>query len=149
MLERLNQDIKAALLSGDNRSVEALRFLKNSIEVFEKQKGSELTDQEVVAVLRKEVKKREEAAELFDKGGNSTSAEKERSEANLIKAYLPTELSMTDIEEKLKILIQENNIPLGSSSMGQLMSLAKTSLGDSADPSVIARAASELLKSGQ
>lgn len=145
MLERLIQDIKAALLRGDSESVDALRFLKNSIEVAEKQKGSELSDQEIVAVLRKEVKKRDEAAELFDKGGNSTSADKERREAKLIKEYLPAEQSEADIEEKIKALIAENNIPLEQSSMGQVMTLAKASLGDSADPSLIARVASGLL----
>lgn len=147
MRERLNQDIKAALLKGDSEIVDALRFLKNSIEVTEKQKGSELSDQEIVAVLRKEVKKRDEAAELFEKGGNTASASKERSEAKLIKDYLPAEQSESDIEEKIKALIVENNIPLEQSSMGQVMTLAKASLGDSANPSLIARVASGLLKS--
>lgn len=149
MLERLNQDIKAALLRGDGEIVDALRFLKNSIEVATKQKGSDLSDQEIVAVLRREVKKRDEAAELFGKGGNSASASKERSEAKLIKGYLPAEQSESDIEEKIKALISENNISLVPASMGQVMTLAKASLGDSADPSVIARVASGLLKSGQ
>ncbi len=149
MRERLSQDIKAALLRGDAVSVEALRFIKSSIDSFEKQKGVELTDQEVVQILRKEVKKRDEAAGLFEKGGNNTSAEKERREAELIKTYLPSELSESDIAEKIKTLIADNNIPSELSSMGQVMTLAKESLGDSADPSVIARIASQLLKSGQ
>jgi uncharacterized protein YqeY len=149
MLERLNQDIKAALLGGDNVTVDALRFIKNSLDNVAKQKGSELTDQEVVATLRKELKKREEAAELFSKGGNSTAAEKEHREAGLIKTYLPAETLEEDIIEKIKTIINENNIPISMSSMGQVMALAKQSLGDSADPSVIARVASQLLKSGQ
>ena len=149
MLERLNQDIKAALLGGDSETVQALRFLKSSLDGMAKQKGAELTDQEIVAILRKELKKREEAAELFDKGGNNDSAEKERREASQIKTYLPAETSEEEITEKIKALISENNIPNSMSSMGQLMSLAKNSLGDSADPSVIARVANQLLKSGQ
>lgn len=149
MLERLNQDIKAALLRGDSETVDALRFLKSSLDSASKQKGSEITDQEVVFALRKELKKREEAAELFDKGGNSQSAEKERREAVLIKTYLPAEMSEADITEKIKALISENNIPVSMSSMGQVMTLAKQNLGDSADPSVIAKVASQLLKSGQ
>lgn len=149
MLERLNQDIKAALLGGDNVTVDALRFIKNSLDNIAKQKGSELTDQEVVATLRKELKKREEAAELFSKGGNSAAAEKEHREASLIKTYLPDETSEDEITAKIKALISENNIPISMSSMGQVMTLAKQNLGDSADPSVIARVASQLLKSGQ
>lgn len=149
MKERLNQDIKAALLRGDSETVEALRFLKSSLDSTEKQKGSDLSEQEIVGVLRKEVKKRDEAAELFSKGGNSTSAEKELKEAQLIKAYLPAELSETEIVDKIKMLISENNIEMAPSSMGQVMTLAKEILGDSADPSVIARVANQLLKSGQ
>jgi len=149
MRERLSQDIKAALLKGDAEVVEALRFLKNSVDGSEKQKGSELNDQEVVAILRKEVKKRDEAAELFEKGGNSASASKELREAELIKAYLPAELLESDITDKIKALISDKNIELAPSSMGQVMKLAKESLGDSADPSVIARVAGQLLKSGQ
>lgn len=149
MIERLNQDIKAALLRGDTETVEALRFVKNSIDNFEKQKGSELLEQEVVSVLRKEVKKRDEAAELFEKGGNVSSAAKERKEAELIKGYLPAELSELEITEKVKALISENNIQIAQSSMGQVMALSKEVLGDSADPSVIARVANQLLKSNQ
>lgn len=149
MKERLNQDIKAALLDGNAEVVEALRFLKNSLDGTEKQKGSELTDQEVVATLRKEVKKRDEAAELFEKGGNSAAANKERKEAELIKVYLPAELSESDITDKIKALISDNNIELAPSSMGQVMTLAKESLGGDANPSVIARVANQLLKSGQ
>jgi uncharacterized protein YqeY len=149
MLERLNQDIKAALLGGDNETVEALRFLKNSLDNSCKQKGSELTDQEIVAILRKELKKRDEAAELFTRGGNNASAEKEHREANLIKTYLPAEVSEEEITERIKSLISENNIPISMSSMGQIMTLTKVSLGDNADPSVIAKVANQLLKSRQ
>ena len=149
MKERLNQDIKAALLRGDSETVDALRFLKSSFDSTEKQKGSELSDQEIVGVLRKEVKKRDEAAELFEKGGNKTSANKERKEEELIKAYLPAELSESEVVDKIKTLISDNKIQLAPSSMGQVMTLAKESLGDSADPSVIARVASQILKSSQ
>lgn len=149
MIERLNQDIKAALLRGDSEVVEALRFLKSSLDGTEKQKGSVLSDQEVISVLRKEVKKRDEAAELFEKGGNVSSAAKERKEAELIKGYLPAELSELEIAEKVKALISENNIQIAQSSMGQVMALSKEALGDSADPSVIARVANQLLKSNQ
>lgn len=149
MLEQLNADIKAALLRGDNKTVLALRFLKNSIEGVSKLKGSALSDQEVIAVLRKELKKRQESAELFAKGGNNQASAKERAEVDLIKAYLPTEMSDDDVLTRIKSLIAENNIIVSPSSMGQLMTIAKQHFGDEADPSVIARIASQLLKSGQ
>lgn len=146
MKERLAEDIKAALLKGDTKVVESLRFIKNSLDGAEKQKGSELSDDEVVNLLRKEVKKREEAADLFEKGGNTDSAKKERSEVALIKAYLPVEMSEDEVRKKLEEIIVSQSIPKETSSMGRVIGLAVQELGVSADRSIIARIAGELLK---
>lgn len=149
MKERLNESIKAALLRGDSEQVASLRFIKNALDSAEKQKGSDLSDEDIVLVLRKELKKREEASELFAKGGNQASANKEIREAELIKSYLPAELSEQDIEEQLLELIGDNKVTLEPSSMGQVMSLAKQQLGPSANPSLVAKVASRLLSGKQ
>lgn len=146
MRERLNEDIKAALLAGDAARVESLRFIKSAIDAAEKAKGSELSDQEQVAILRKEVKKREEAAVLFDKGGNAEMAIKEKSEAELIRAYLPPELPEEDIRAKLEELVVENNLPKETASMGRLMGLARAEFGDSVDSSTVAKLAKQILE---
>lgn len=146
MKERLAEDIKAALLKGDNEAVQSLRFIKNSLDGAEKQKGSELSEDEMVNLLRKEVKKREEAADLFEKGGNTASAEKERREVALIKNYLPPEMSEEEIRKKVESIIATQSIPREVSSMGRVIGLAVQELGAGADKSAIAKIAGELLK---
>lgn len=146
MKERLEADIKAALLSGDKEKARALNFIKNSITQVEKDTGKLLSDDEVTSILRKEVKKRLEAAELFEKGGNHESSAKEKAEVDLINVYLPAQLSIEDVTKAVKEVAAEQNIAMEQSSMGRLIGSAKAKLGTSADPSVIAKVVSELIK---
>lgn len=146
MKERLEADIKAALLAGDKEKARALNFIKNSIVQTEKDSGKSLNDEEVIAILRKEVKKRLEAAELFEKGGNLDSANKEKSEIELINTYLPAQMSRVDVKTAVEAVIKQQKIPLEQSSMGRIIGAAKSSIGANADPSVIAQVTSELIK---
>lgn len=146
MKERLEADIKAALLSGDKDKARALNFIKNSITSVEKDTGNSLSDDEIINILRKEVKKRLEAAELFEKGGNQASADKEKAEAELINNYLPAQLSKEDIKSAANKLVQEESITLEQSSMGRIIGAVKSKLGSSADPSLIAQVVSEIIR---
>lgn len=146
MKERLEADIKAALLAGDKEKARALNFIKSAIVQIEKDGGKKLSDDEVVAILRKEVKKRLEAAELFEKGGNLESANKERAEIELINVYLPAQMSKEEITLKINELITEQNILLEQASMGRIIGASKSKLGSSADPSIIAQVVMELIK---
>lgn len=147
MLQRLEQDIKAALLGGDKERARALVFIKNSLVVAAKDQNSALSNEQSVQILRKELKKRREAAELFEKGGNQPSADKELSEATLIEGYLPAVVSEDVVRAKIAQIIAENNITKSPSSMGTLMPLAKQAFGSDVDPSTIARLAVEALRS--
>lgn len=146
MKERLEADIKAALLSGDKEKARALNFIKNSITIVEKDTGKQLSDDDITSILRKEVKKRLEAAELFEKGGKLESADKEKAEVDLINVYLPAQLSREDISKVVKEVITDQNIPLEQSSMGRIIGAAKGKLGSSADPSIIAQVVTEAIK---
>lgn len=146
MKERLEADIKAALLSGDKEKARALNFIKNSITLVEKDTGKQLSDDDITSILRKEVKKRLEAAELFEKGGKLESADKEKAEVDLINVYLPAQLSREDISKVVKEVITDQNIPLEQSSMGRIIGAAKGKLGSSADPSIIAQVVTEAIK---
>ena len=146
MLQRLEVDIKAALLGGDKELARALAFIKNSLVLAQKEQGSDLNDEQAVQVLRRELKKRREAAELFEKGGNSASADKENSEALIIESYLPAQVPDDVIRTKIAELISQNDIPRSPASMGQLMPLAKQAFGSDVDPSTVARLAGEALR---
>ena len=93
MKDRINDDIKAAMRSGDSFVLEVLRGLKaafhnKSIEKRGKGEEEELSDEEMVEILNKELKKRKDAVELYLQGNREELAEKEKKEASIIEKYL-------------------------------------------------------------
>lgn len=91
ILERIQDDTRAAMKAGERDRVGTLRMLASSLQQNEKE-----GDGDAVAVLQRERKKRVEAAEAFESGGRAEQAEAERAEATLIDAYLPEQV--TDVE---------------------------------------------------
>lgn len=101
LLERINGDIKEALKAHDGERANALRFLTAQVtnRQIEKGKDNPLTDDEVADVLRKEAKKRREAADLFRQGGNPEAAAKEEQELKIIQDYLPAAPTEEDVRK--------------------------------------------------
>ena len=101
MLEqRLEQDIKSALLAGNSARVTTLRGLKSAVlnvKVAEGKRDSGLSDDEVIAIFSKEAKKRQESAALYSQGGDETRASAELSEKAIIEEYLPAQLSEAEV----------------------------------------------------
>ncbi len=88
ILERIQDDTRAAMKAGERDRVGTLRMLASSLQQNEKE-----GDGDAVAVLQRERKKRVEAAEAFESGGRAEQAEAERAEATLIDAYLPEQVT--------------------------------------------------------
>src|SRR5688572_27469233 len=106
MLERLQQEMKAALKSGDKERLGVLRLLINDLKVEQgKQNRDDLTPQEETAVLMRAAKARKESIEQAEKFGRADIATKEKYELALIETYLPTQLSEADVEAKALALI--------------------------------------------
>src|ERR1700761_5902104 len=97
MLEdRLEQDIKAALLAGDAQRVSVLRGLKTTLlneKIAKGKRDSGLTDEEALPLFAKEAKKRQESADLYKQGNDETRAGAELSEKKIIEEYLPEQLN--------------------------------------------------------
>ena len=144
---QMDQDIKTALLGGDKVTAETLRGLKAallSVKVEQGKRETGLSDDEVVAVLSKEAKKRQESADLFSQGGNQEKAAAELTEKALIEKYLPAQLS----EEEIAKLVDETIAASGATdpqAMGKVIGAVKAKTGASADGSVIARIVKERL----
>lgn len=105
--DKLNQDLKESMKSGNAEKTGLLRMLSAAIhnKQIEKGKDKELTDDDVLQVLTREAKKRKEAIELFEKGGRPELAGKERTELVLIEAYLPKQMAREEVEAEVdKIL---------------------------------------------
>lgn len=141
--ETLQADLKQAMLSRDAAKVELLRGLKSAIlyvEVANDKRDSGLSDEEIIAVLQKESKKREESAGLFEKGGNLEAADKERAEAALIEAYLPTKLSDDELNKLIDAALSDQGIESPQrSDMGKIIGTVKTKGGAAVDGSQLAQ----------
>lgn len=137
----LDQNLKQAMLGGDRVAADTLKGIKSAILNEEIAKGSRdtgLSDDAVIAVLKKESKKRQEAAELYQKAGSEERAKKELKEKAIIDEYLPQ--AMTDEEiNKLIDAILEQQGEVTPATMGKIIGAVKQSSGGQADGSDIAR----------
>jgi len=148
MLEqKLEQDIKTALMAGDKQTVTTLRGLKSAllnVKVAESKRESGLSDDEVIAILSKEAKKRQESADLYTQGGSPDRAGAELAEKQLIEQYLPAQASEADIVAAVEQAITETGAT-DVKGMGPVMAAVKTKLGATADGALIARLVRERL----
>jgi uncharacterized protein YqeY len=145
--ERLQNDVKAAMLAGDALRLETLRGLKSVIlyaEVATGKRAEGLSDTEVEALLAKEAKKRQESADLYKQGGANDRADKELSEKAIIEEYLPKQLSEDEVAAVVDEVINEVK-PEGMQQMGQVIGQVKSRLGNSADGALIAKLVKEKL----
>ncbi|HET8690404.1 MAG TPA: GatB/YqeY domain-containing protein [Candidatus Saccharimonadales bacterium] len=146
--DRLNADLKTAMLARDQFTTETLRGLKAAIlneEVATGTREQGLGDEDVEKLLMRESKKRLEAAELFEKGGNQASADKERKEAELISNYLPQQLSEGEIQKLVDEAVADIQ-PEGIKDMGRVIGAVKAKAGNSADGALVARLVKEKLQ---
>lgn len=146
--QRIDQDLKQALLGGDKVLATTLRGLKSVILYAEVAKGVReqgLDDEEILRLLAKEAKKRQESADLYTQGGNTERAQAERNEKAVIEQYLPKQLS----DEALLALIDEAITELGVSgpqALGQVIGAVKQKSNGQADGSRIAVLVKERLQ---
>jgi uncharacterized protein YqeY len=101
--EKLSEDQKAAMKSGDALRTGVLRLLRTRIKERAVEKRDDLSDDEIYKVIMSEAKKRQEAIDLFVKGGRGDLADRDKQEIEILKSYLPPMLS----DEELKTLILE------------------------------------------
>jgi uncharacterized protein len=113
---RLQQEMREALKAGEKLRLGALRMLAASVKNREVELGHELSDEELVEVATREVKRRKEAAEAFDGGGRPELAEKERQEQAVLETYLPAQLS----EDEVNALVEEAVAATDASGPGDL-----------------------------
>ena len=95
--ERLQSDTTAAMRSGDALRRDTLRMVQNSAYNLEKKSGQPLTDEELLAVVSREVKTRRESVEAFRSGGREDLAAKEEAEIAILGEYLPEQLSDAEL----------------------------------------------------
>jgi len=142
---RLQNDLKDAMRAKDTFKRDVIRFLMSAIKQVEVDSRKELDDEEIIKVIKKSVKQREEAAKQYKEGGRDDLYTKEMKEAQLLKSYLPAQLSPEELKEKVKEIIEQ----VGATSpkdVGKVMKIAMKELGTQADGKEINKIAIQLLK---
>ena len=139
--ERLAQDLKSALLAGNAEKVSVLRSIKSAITYAEVARGVKggagLSEPEIIEVIARESKKRQESAELFTKGGATERADKEFREKTIIDEYLPEALSNDEINKLVDTAVAELG-ELTPQTMGRVIGRVKELSKGAADGGVIA-----------
>jgi len=136
--DRIQDQMHAAMKSGDRTAVGALRMLIAAITNQEKELRHELTDDEVREVAGREVKKRTESIEAFEGAGRQELADKERAEREILTAFAPEQLSDVEVE----VLIDEAIAATGATSpkeMGKVMGAVMGKVKGRADGSAVQR----------
>ena len=159
--EQLQKELNEALKSGDQlrRSVLGLlltaiknkelarrqQLTKTITEIAELEKQSQLTDDEVLEVIASETKKRKEAIEQFQAGGREDLSKKEKSEMDILAAYLPEQASEEEIRAEVQKAIAELNAQ-GQKDMGRVIGTVMIKLKGKAEGGVVNKIVKELLQ---
>lgn len=125
--DKVSQDIIAYLKAGAKDKAEALKLLKSAINNSRIAKGHDLTEDEVIKVVRKEIKSRVEARDLYLNNNRQELADKEEFERDLYSHYVPAELSDTELSQIINKHINETD------NFGQLMSKVMSEVAARAD----------------
>lgn len=144
LLDTINQDLKAAMLSKDVIVRDTLRMLIADIKRFEIDERVEADDTKVSDLINKNVKQRRDSIAQFKSGGREDLVATEEEQLNVILKYLPEQLS----EEEIQKLVQEGIASVSAESikdMGKLMGHLKPIFEGKADMSIVSKLVKELL----
>jgi uncharacterized protein len=144
--ERIEADIKTAMLAKQKEELTALRSIKSMILLAVTEKGStgEISEENENKLLMKAAKQRKESAEIFQREGRNDLAEKELFELNIINKYLPKQLSEEELRAELQSLIAELNVS-SAKEVGKVMGVASKKFAGKADGKMMSDILKQLL----
>lgn len=143
--EQIKEDIKTAMKGKDMKTLDVLRLLSSSIKNKAIELKKELEDAEVMAVIKSDVKKLQDALEDFSKAARDDLAEKTKEEIEILKKYLPEEMTDEELEKRVKAALDK--VPdLDLNKMGQAMAAAMGELKGLADGKRVKEMVEKILK---
>jgi hypothetical protein len=140
-ISRLTEDLNAALKARDQTRVDTLRMLLSELNYKKIELQKDLTEDDVLGVIKKEAKKRREAIESFKMGGRQAQADQEAAELVILEAYLPKQLSAADIKDQI-LGIGEIK---GVTDFGQVMKIVAPKFKGVADGAMVAGVVKDIL----
>ncbi len=138
MVEKINQDLKEAMKNQDKFAVSVLRMLKSALQLESISLKKELSDNEVLTVIKRNVKQRKDSMAEYEKYGKTEEVENLAKEVELLQNYLGEEMS----EEAINVVIDEvfeSEQPTSMKDMGKIMKILTEKLGPTADMSLVSK----------
>lgn len=144
--EKINVDLKAAMMAKDQATMRSLRGIKAAILNAKTEKGAtgELTPEKEIQLLTKMVKQRKESIEIFEQQGRADLAITEKEEVAVIEKYLPAQMSESELREAIAKIISETGAT-SAKEMGKVMGAASKQLAGKADNKLVSQIVKELL----
>ena len=138
LLDQINQDIKSAKLEKRPLERDTLRMLLAEIKRYQIDEKTEATDEVVLTIINKMVKQRKDSIEQFTKGGRDDLASKEKDQLEVIKQYLPEQLSEDKIREIVEAAVNSTQAS-SMQDMGKVMGAIKSELQGKADMGLVSQ----------
>ncbi|MCX7983307.1 MAG: GatB/YqeY domain-containing protein [Bacteroidetes bacterium] len=137
LTEKINEDLKTAMKSGDQVLLNTIRSIRAQIIEFTKRGGkNDLSQDDEITILLSAIKKRKESIEMYEKGGRTDLAEQERRELEIISAYLPRQITREEAETIIESIIKQVGATT-SRDFGKVMSLAMKELKGKIDGNIV------------
>jgi len=146
LVAKIDADLKQAMMARETERVSVLRMLKSAVKYASLEKGADAVpaDADVLAVIRKEVKKREDSISSFTQAGRTDLADKEKAELEFLRVFLPAQMPQEKVEELVKQVIAETGAT-GKAQMGLVMKTAQAKAAGQVDGKTLSQVVQRLL----
>ena len=144
--ERINEDIKRAMLAREKEKLNALRAIKSAILLAKTSKGAAdtMSEEAEIKLLKQLVKQRQDSAAIYKEQNRDDLYQEEKAQLDVIAAYLPQMMSEEEIEATLKQIISDNGFA-GMKDMGKVMGMATKAFAGKADNKTVSDIVKRLL----
>ena len=142
--EKINEDLKEAMKNKDAFKLGVIRMIKGAMQLAKNSPREELTDDDVIDVLSKQVKMRKEAIEQFEKAGRTDLVEQNKKEIEILSSYMPEALSDEELNNILDKVFDEVK-PTSAKDMGLIMKTVTPLVKGKADMSLVSKLIKERL----
>jgi uncharacterized protein YqeY len=142
--EKINNDLKAAMLAKDEAKVRGLRAIKQAVLMAKTSGGGNITAEDEIKMLQKLVKQRKESLDIYSQQNRSDLAKTEEEEIAVIEKYLPTMMSEEDIKKEVQKIIETTGAK-SASDMGKVMGVASKQFAGKADNRLVSQIVKQLL----
>jgi len=144
LLIQIQTHVKDAMRAGDRLKLSTLRMLVAAIKQKEIDTRAELSDDEIISVIEKQMQQRLEAAEQYEAAGRNELFEKESQEAEILKAYLPEKMGDEEVVEMIEKIISDMG-EINMKDMGRIMSILKDHAGSKIDMKLASQMVREII----